>query len=187
MIGTIWALRLRVLSLLLLLVSPFVVAVPSADAIGGAACTITGTINFSPPGAGLTEGRWQIGPGAITCVGALNGYHFYGQGPFSGSGAYTGLPAAAGGSCFHYLGTGTVDYVMRTGAMVHRIREAKRFTLAGAGAFVTPSLRGSLALAPPYEGDCVTKPLTRATFVAQAVLPKTAPFFLPVEDAAPAR
>ncbi len=178
--------RLRILSFLALVVSPFVVTVPAAEAIGGAACTITGTINFLPPPAGTAEGQWTIGPAAITCVGALNGYHFYGQGPFSGSGSYTGLPAGTG-SCFHYLGTGAVDYVMRTGAMVHRIREAKRFTLAGAGAFVTPSLRGGLALAPPYEGDCVTKPLTRATFVAEAVLAKTAPFFLPVEDAAPAR
>lgn len=178
--------RLRILSLLPLVVSPFVVTVPAAEAIGGAACTISGTINFFPPAPGTDEGQWRIGPGAITCAGALNGYHFYGQGPFSGSGSYTGLPAGTG-SCFHYLGTGTVDYVMRTGAMVHRIREAKRFTLAGAGAFVTPSLRGGLALAPPFEGDCLTKPLTQASFVAQALLPKTAPFFLPVEDTAPAR
>ena len=176
--------RLRLLPLLPLVVTPFVASVPAAEAIGGAACTISGTINFFPPAAGTAEAQWRIGPGAINCQGALNGYHFYGQGPFSGSGTYTGLPAA-GASCVHYLGTGTVDYVMRTGAMVHRIRETKRFTLAGAGTFVTPSLRGGLALAPPYEGDCVTKPLTQATFVAQAVLPKTAPFFLPVEDPAP--
>lgn len=176
--------RLRILPLLPLVVSPFVAPVPAAEAIGGAVCTISGTINFMPPGPGLAEGQWRIGPGAIACQGALNGYHFYGQGPFSGIGTYTGLPAGSG-SCLHYLGTGTVDYVMRTGAMVHRIREEKRFTLAGAGAFVTPSLRGSLALAPPFEGDCVTKPLTTATFVAQGALPKTAPFFLPVEEAAP--
>jgi hypothetical protein len=175
--------RLKVLPLLPLVVSPFVASVP-AEAIGGAACTISGTISFMPPPAGAAEGQWRIGPGAIGCQGALNGYHFYGQGPFSGAGTYTGLPAGSG-SCLHYLGTGTVDYVMRTGAMVHRIRETKRFTLAGAGKFVTPSLRGSLALAPPFEGDCATKPLSQATFVAQAVLPKTAPFFLPVEDVEP--
>ena len=83
------------------------------------------------------------------------------------------------------MGTGTVDYIMRTGAAVHRIRETKHFTLAGAGKFVTPSLRGSLALVPPFDGDCVTKPVTRATFVAQGALPKTAPFFLPAEPRRP--
>ena len=176
--------RRRVLLLLLSVLSPFVAAVPTAEAIGGAACTISGTINFFPPEQGEAEGRWRIAPGAISCLGALNGYHFYGQGPFFGEGTYTGLPAGPD-SCVHYLGTGTVDYVMRTGAMVHRIREVKRFTLAGVGTFVTPSLRGGLALAPPFQGNCVTEPLTQATFVAQAVLPKTAPFFLPVPEDAP--
>ena len=176
--------RRRVLLLLPSVLSPFVAAVPAAEAIGGAACTISGTINFFPPAPGAVEGQWRIGPGAISCQGALNGYHFYGQGPFSGEGTYTGLPAGSG-SCLHYLGTGKVDYIMRTGAMVHRIREAKRFTLAGAGTFVTPSLRGGLALAPPFQGDCLTTPVSQTGFVAQALLPKTAPFFLPIEDPTP--
>ena len=167
------------------MLSPFIATVPPAEAIGGAACTISGTMNFFPPTPGSAEGRWRIAPGAISCQGALNGYHFYGQGPFFGEGTYTGLPAGPG-SCLHYLGEGTVDYVMRTGAMVHRIREAKHFTFAGAaGTFMTPSLRGSLVMGPPFQGNCVTEPVTQATFVAQGLLPKTAPFFLPVEDSAP--
>jgi hypothetical protein len=174
-------LKRRVLLLLAVIASPFVGSVPTAGAIGGAVCTISGTINFWPPSPGSAEGLWRIGPAAISCQGVLNGYHFYGQGPFGGSGTFTGLPAAGGG-CMPYVGTGTVDYVMRTAAMVHRIRETKQFTLAGAGMFATPSLRGSLALAPPFDGDCVAKPVTQS-FVAQGVLPKTAPFFLPLEAA----
>ena len=172
--------------MLLAVVTPSVVGfVPAAEAIGGAVCTIGGTITFSPPSTGSAEGLWSIGPAAISCQGALNGYHFYGQGPFSGSGSFTGPLPAAGGGCLPHVGTGTVDYIMRTGAAVHHIRETKHFTLAGAGKFVTPSLRGSLALVPPFDGDCVTKPVTRATFFAQGALPKTAPFFLPPEPTAP--
>lgn len=176
--------RRRVLSLLPVVLSPFVGSVPAAEAAGGAVCNISGTITFSPPAAGSAEGLWRIGPGAISCQGALNGYHFYGQGPFTGSGSFTGLAATAGGACLTHMGTGMVDYIMRTGAMDHHIRETKQFTLAGAGKFATPSLKGSLALAPPFNGNCVTKPVTQATFFAQGVLLKTAPLFrMPAEGA----
>ena len=173
----------RPLLLLLAVLTPSVVGfVPPAEALGGAVCTISGTINFTPPPTGPAEGLWRIGPAAISCQGAINGYHFYGQGPFSGSGTYTGLPAAGGG-CLPHVGTGTVDYIMRTGAMVHHIREAKQFTLAGAGKFATPSLKGSIMLAPPFNGDCVTKPATQATFLAEGLMLKTAPlsFLIPGE------
>jgi hypothetical protein len=137
-------------------------------------CTISGTIGFLRPPFGSDRGTWTIDPAAINCQGAVNGYPFYGQGPFAGSGTYTSLPGAE--ACLPNLGTGMVDYTIRTSAMDHHIREAKRFTLAGAGEFVTPSLRGTMALLPPYGGDCLTKAVTTATFVAQGVLPKTAPF-----------
>jgi hypothetical protein len=177
-------LRLRIVVLLGVVVSSVVGSVPAADAIGGAACTITGTISFLPPSDVSGRGAWSIDPAAINCQGAVNGYHFLGQGPFTGSGSSTGIPAD-GGACLHQVGTGTVEYTIQTAAMDHHIRESwTRFTLAGAGAFTTPSLRGSLALLPPYDGDCVTKPVTKATFVAQAFMPKTAPFFL-IEKAAP--
>jgi hypothetical protein len=166
-----------------LVLSALVVPAPPADAVGGALCTISGTISFAPPSDVSGQGAWTIGPAAINCEGAVNGYHFLGQGPFEGSGSYTGLPAG-GGSCLNQVGTGTVDYTVQTAAMDHHIRESQRFTLAGAGEFTTPSLRGTLALMPPYDGDCVTKPVTRATFVAQGLMPKTAPFFFK-EKAAP--
>jgi hypothetical protein len=171
-------LRRRVLTLLPVVLSPFVASVPTAGAVGAAVCNISGTITFAPPAVGSADGQWRIGPGAISCQGALNGYHFYGQGPFTGSGSYTGLPGA-GGACVPQMGTGMVDYIMRTGAMVHHIQEKKRFTLAGAGEFVTPSLRGGLVLAPPFSGDCVTTPLTQAAFFAQGLLIKTRPLLVP--------
>jgi len=164
--------------LLLCAVLPLVAgAVPAADAVGGAVCAISGTISFTAPSDASGQGTWSLDPAAINCEGAVNGYQFLGQGPFEGSGSYTALPAG-GGACLNQVGTGTVDYTIQTAAMDHHIVESQRFTLAGAGEFTTPTLRGSLALAPPYDGDCVTKPVTRATFVAQGLILKTAPFFL---------
>ncbi len=178
MTGRLEGLRPRILLLLAVLTPPVVGFVPAAEALGGAVCTISGTINFTPPPAGPGEGLWQIGPAAISCQGAINGYHFYGQGPFSGSGTFTGLPASGGG-CLPHVGTGTVDYIMRTGAMVHHMKETKQFTLAGAGKFATPSLKGSIVLAPPFNGDCVTKPVTQATFLAEGLMLKTTPLTPP--------
>ncbi len=63
-----------------------------------------------------------------------------------------------------------VDYIMRSAAMVWHMQEAKRFVLAGAGEFATPTLRGPAKLAPPFEGDCVTKPVTRAFFAAEVMM-----------------
>jgi hypothetical protein len=31
-------------------------------------------------------------------------------------------------------------------------------------------MNGSFVIPPPYEGDCITTPVTRATFIAQVVL-----------------
>ena len=50
------------------------------------------------------------------------------------------------------------------------ITEPENHTLAGAGLFATPTLHGPFEIAPPYDGDCVTKPVTRATFAAEVVL-----------------
>jgi hypothetical protein len=153
--------------------------VPVADALGGAVCTIGGLMTFSPPGAGgspADAGVWRIGPGQIECDGALNGYRIFGTGPFEGSGTYTAVPAA-GGPCLHHVGTGTVDYYIRSGAMIFHRHETHQFVLLGAGEFRTPTLRGTVQLVPPYDGNCLTKPVTRASFVAQAAMPSTAPFF----------
>ena len=170
MLGKVWVLRRRTLLLLAALLSTVVGVAPPAQALGGAACVITGTIQFEAPTAATAGiGVWHIGPGQIECNGITNGYRIFGTGPFTGSGTYTGLPVGSG-SCLHHIGTGTVDYVIRSGAMVFRMRETKRFLLAGAGEFTTPTLRGSLQLAPPYEGDCLTKPVTRATFIAQGFI-----------------
>ena len=146
--------------------------VPPAEALGGAACLITGTITFSAPSATAAtgdSGTWEINPGQINCNGIIKGYRIFGAGPFTGSGTYGALPIA-GGPCLQHVGTGMVDYVMRSGAMVWHMQEAQRFVLAAAGEIATPTLRGPAKLAPPYEGDCVTKPVTRAFFAAEVVM-----------------
>ena len=186
MIGKVWNLGRRILLLIAGVATSVVGFVPAASGLGGAACLISGTITFAPPSAEAPAGpgAWNIGPAQIQCNGIINGYRIWGTGPFTGSGTYTALPAAgsACGHLAHHVGMGNVDYLMRSAAMLFRVRETKRFVLAGAGEFSTPTLRGALQLLPPYDGDCVTKPITRATFVAQGRYLRTEPFFLPVTD-----
>jgi len=144
--------------------------VPAARATGGGACTISGTIAFVHPAAGGAQGLWNL-EGVINCQGLYNGYRrFNGPGTFAGSGRYTALPVG-NGSCVHHDGSGTVDYRFpTTGDDIHLV-EPQDYTLVGAaGTFSTPSLRGVFQITPPWEGDCVTTPLTKALFVAQATL-----------------
>ena len=151
-----------------LLLLPLAGVVPPAEATGGGACTITGTITFS--NVHSTRGTWTIDPAVITCQGLYNGYErFTNPGTFSGTGSYTALPTRSG-TCLHHVGSGTVDYTFSTsGSDIHLV-EPQSYALAGAGAFATPSLRGTFQVTPPYDGDCVTKPVTRALFVAEATL-----------------
>jgi hypothetical protein len=160
-----------------LVVLPLVGWVPPAEA-GAATCTITGTISFAPPApAAAAFGAWSINPGAITCYGLHKGpERFLGQGPFSGSGTYTLL--SGGGFCLNQVGQGRVEYTIPTsgpGPTLH-VREATQFVLAGAGRFTTPTMQGSVVVTPPYEGDCVSTPVTRATFVAKVLLVRDVPF-----------
>lgn len=160
--------------LLGLVVSPLVGFAPAAEATGGAVCAITGTIAFSPSTLTSTQGAWRIEPAVISCQGLFKGRErIIGPGSFTGSGFYTAVPTGTG-TCMRHLGTGTVDYTIKTTATDVHINEQNDFVMAGAGAFATPSLRGSFQVTPPYDGDCVTKPLTSATFVAQAVMVRTA-------------
>jgi hypothetical protein len=166
----------RLFALLSCLVAvPLVATAPPADAIGAGVCTITGTISFDPTVAPSTEGAWRIGPAAITCHGLNRGpERFLGQGPFAGSGSYSALPTGTGG-CLYQAGTGMVEYTVPTSGAPLHVKEEHQFVLAGAGSFTTPSLRGSFVQMPPFEGDCVTTPVTRATFVAQAILARELP------------
>ena len=164
------------LVLLAVMATPVVGFVPAAHAVGAAACVIGGTITFTAPSGTTGTGVWDISPGLIECNGALNGYRIFGSAPFTGHGTYSALPPV-GGPCLHQAGTGMVDYTIMSGAMIFHMRETQRFVLAGGGEFTTPSLRGTMQLAPPYSGDCLTKPLTRATFAAQGLMLWTAPFF----------
>jgi len=151
-----------------LVMLPFVGLAPSAHAMGEAACTISGTINFVPTSA--SQGTWSIGPGVIDCTGLFRAKRaITGPGPFTGSGTYAEASPGSG-TCLHQVGTGQVDYIIPTTEANNRIQESHDFVFAGAGSFTTPTLRGSFEVAPPYEGDCVGHPVTKATFVAQAVM-----------------
>ena len=116
-------------------------------------------------------GRWTIDPAVIDCFGLYNGYRrFNGPGSFTGTGSYTALPFGKG-PCLHQAGTGTVDYRFpTTGDDIHLV-EPQDYTLVGAaGTFTTPSLRGTFQITPPWDGDCITKPLTTALFLAEVTL-----------------
>ncbi|HKY77826.1 MAG TPA: hypothetical protein VJS45_16950 [Acidimicrobiia bacterium] len=143
---------------------------PRAEALGGGTCTISGTIAFEPATGPYMQGVWNIRPGAIDCKGAYKGPdYFTGQGPFIGTGTYKVLPSGTG-TCIHQVGEGSVDYTLVTNGGWYRLTEKSEFVLAGAGKFTTPSMNGSFVIPPPYEGDCITSPVTRATFVAQVLL-----------------
>ena len=149
---------------------PLVGFVPKAEALGAGVCTISGTIAFEPPNGPYLRGVWHIRPGAINCQGLHKGVdYFTGQGPFTGSGTYSVLPSGTG-TCVHQVGEGSVDYTFYTNSSTYRVQEESEFVLAGAGKFTTPSMNGSFVIPPPYEGDCITTPVTRATFVAQVLL-----------------
>jgi hypothetical protein len=158
-----------------LAVLPIVAAVPTAEATGVAGCTITGTIDFSPSSATSTLGSWSIEPAVIECRGLFRSRaRILGPGSFAGSGTYSALLAGSG-NCLHHTGSGTVHYrIPTTEADVH-LTEPQSFVLAGAGVFSTPSLRGTFQVAPPYSGDCMTKPVTKALFVAEASMVRFRP------------
>ena len=139
---------------------------PRADAVGYGACTIVGTMAFSAQTA--STGTWSIGPATLDCQGIVGKRaRITGRGPIRGTGTYNALLP---GNCLPQNGTGKVEYVIPTASGTILVKEAITHTLAGAGVFDTPSLHGSFQLPPPYDGDCVTKPLSRATFVAQVIL-----------------
>jgi hypothetical protein len=143
-------------------------SVPGAGAVGGGACRITGRILFTPNGTG---GGWSIERGIIDCQGLLAGgkNRVVGPGELRAAGTYTTAPGP-GGACVHQIATGTFDYQIPTSGGFVVINEKGGYTLVGVGALTTPTLRGTAQVAPPYTGDCVTKPVTVATFLAQVTL-----------------
>jgi hypothetical protein len=139
---------------------------PTAGAVGYGVCTVLGTISFSSQTQ--SSGTWSISPANLDCQGIVGKRaRITGRGPLSGSGSYAGL---APGACFPQQGKGTIEYAIPTASGVIKVTEAVTQTSAGAGVMDTPTLHGTFQITPPYDGDCVTKPLRRATFVAQVVL-----------------
>jgi hypothetical protein len=141
---------------------------PAADAVGVGACTITGTITFTPRALTADRGTWDISPATILCRGQFNTKELMlKHGSFTGSGSFTSLPSGEGG-CFRELGTGMVDYWIPTEKQDAHIKEEYTFLLSGAGAFTTPTLRGTFQI--PAQGNCLTGPATKAMFLAEVAL-----------------
>jgi hypothetical protein len=159
----------RILAGLALVVLPAVGFTPPAHAVGYGGCTIVGTITFSTA-ATLSTGTWTIGPATLDCQGIIGKRaRITGRGPIRGQGSFTALPPGDA-ACLRQSGTGKVEYEIPTASGKILVSEAESHTLAGAGVFDTPSLHGTFQLPPPYDGDCLTKPVSRATFVAQLTL-----------------
>ena len=150
---------------------------PSADALAAGACAITGTIAFTPSASSAERGAWEIGPAVISCRGPFRAPHpeqMSGEaGSFSGIGSYTAVPSGEG-HCLRQLGTGTVDYWIKTEEQDVHVKEPHAFLLAGAGVFTTPTLRGTFQI-PLYEVNCLTAPVSRAMFLAQVSLVRVPP------------
>lgn len=152
-----------------LILAAIVTPAPAADAVGIGACTITGTITFKPAGAGSDIGLWDISPAQIACRGQFNTYELMlKQAGFKGNGSYSTLPSGEGG-CLRELGTGMVDYWIPTDKQDVHVVEPNAFLLAGAGTITTPTLKGVFQI-PAYDGNCLTTPVTKATFLAEVTL-----------------
>lgn len=158
----------RFVAALGLVVLPLFGFTPPADAVGYGACTISGTITFSSQTQ--SAGEWNIPAAVIDCQGLVAARRrIIGPGPFRGSGTFRALLPADGG-CLRQTGTGTVEYKIPTSGGGILVSEAVSHTVAGVGVISTPTLRGPFELPPPYDGDCVSKPVGRTTFVAEVVL-----------------
>jgi hypothetical protein len=160
----------RTLAVLALFVLPAIGFTPPANAVGYGGCTIVGTITFAEASALAATGTWTIGPAILDCQGVIGKRaRIIGRGPFRGQGTFAAL-APAGGACLRQTGTGHVEYDIPTATGTIKVEEGETHTLAGVGIIDTPTLHGTFQLPPPYNGDCLTKPVTKATFTAQVLL-----------------
>jgi hypothetical protein len=160
----------------------FLAVTPAADAVGTGACSISGTIRFTPSPTTPDHGAWNIEPAVIQCRGVFNlfgapasgigfGEHMTGVGqPFIGFGSYTTVPGTKG--CLHELGNGTVEYFLQTDWQDVHMQEPNSFRLAGVGSFTTPTLYGSFQI-PLHESNCVSEPATTALFLAEVTMVRT--------------
>ena len=160
----------RILAVIALFVLPAIGLPAPAHAVGYGACTVVGTITFVEADALASTGTWSIGPAILDCQGVIGKRaRIIGRGPFRGHGTFTAV-APAGGGCLRQTGTGSVNYEIPTATGTIKVEEAETHTLVGAGALETPSLHGTFQVPPPYQGDCVSKPVSKASFVAELVL-----------------
>jgi hypothetical protein len=157
----------RFIAVLGLLVLPVIGFTSDAGAVGYGACTISGTISFTPTSA--AAGTWSIFPAVIDCQGVIAARRrIIGRGAFKGTGTYEALPPGDS-ACLRQSGTGKMEYDIPTSGGEIKVSEPGDYRLSGVGTFSTPTLRGTFQVTPA-GGDCLTKPVTRAAFLAQAIL-----------------
>lgn len=157
----------RFVAMLGLLVLPVIGFASEAGAVGYGACTISGTMTFTPQSA--TAGTWTLTPAVIDCQGLIAARRrIIGRGPFRGSGTYEALPPGDS-ACLRHSGTGKIEYDIPTTGGDIFVSEPWDYRLTGVGTLTTPTLRGAFQVTPA-GGDCVTKPVTRATFTAEVIL-----------------
>jgi hypothetical protein len=157
----------RFVAVLGLLVMPVIGFSADAGAVGYGACTISGTITFTAET--VTAGTWSITPAVIDCQGLIAARRrIIGRGPFKGSGTYEALPPGDS-ACLRQTGTGKIEYDIPTTGGEISVTEPWDHRLAGIGTISTPTLRGAFQV-NPAGGDCLTKPVTRAAFVAEVSL-----------------
>ena len=146
--------------------------VPPAGAMGVGVCSISGSIVFAPAVEAADHGGWDLSDAVIECHGAFRAPREFmvRQGPFSGSGSYK--VQSIGGHCLRELGTGTADYWIHTDEQDVHLKEPFDFHSGGVGTFTTPTLRGVFEIA--QSGACLSDPITKATFLAQVTIVRTA-------------
>jgi hypothetical protein len=155
-------------ALISLVAVPLMASAQPADAHAVGACAITGAITFSEPAPAVPDGHWTINQGVINCRGVYNGWErIINPGSFSASGTYRPLPG--GGPCAVQLGEGTVDYWVLTSEQDIHFQEPHAFSPGPAGAFTTPTLRGTFQI--PADAGCLNGAAERkSTFVAEVGL-----------------
>ena len=157
----------RFVAVLGLLVLPVIGFTSEAGAAGYGACTISGTISFTPKSP--TAGTWSLSPAIIDCQGLIAARRrIIGGGAFKGSGTYEALPPGDS-ACLRQSGTGKMEYEIPTTGGAIKVTEPGDYRLTGVGTVSTPTLRGAF-LVPPSGGECLRKPVTRAAFHAQVIL-----------------
>ncbi len=119
---------------------------------------------FIAPGISATPSQGTVShSGSITCIGSIHGHEITGPGRLEESGTYSG-------SCAEGTGEGNLTLTLPTTEGQKTLEFTDTIEWTGTfGRFQSEVLSGTFQFVPT-QGDCVTRPVTRAHLVAQGVL-----------------